>query len=303
MDRVSIKTRQIKISNKYDENADVVLYPGDTKKLLKTIPKKSIQLIVTSPPYNVGKEYEKKLDMEDYKKQQKEIIDLCVPLLKESGSICWQVGNFISKKSEVVPLDILLYDYFKSNKLILRNRIVWHFGHGLHSKNRFSGRYETILWFTKNTKDYYFNLEEVRVKQKYPGKRHYKGPNAGKYSGHPNGKNPSDIWNIPNVKANHIEKTEHPCQYPIALVQRLIKALSKEGDWILDPFLGAGTTACTAILEHRRAIGAEIYQKYRKIAKKRILDAWNGTLKYRELEKSIYMPKKGSKLTIRGEEY
>jgi DNA modification methylase len=294
--------RKIKMTGRFETDSDVVLFKGDTRELLKTIPKGKIQLIVTSPPYNVGKEYEKKIDIEDYKAQQKEIIDLCVPLLTPTGSICWEVGNYISPRSEVVPLDILLYDFFKSNKLVLRNRIVWHFEHGLHTKNRFSGRYETIIWFTRDTKKFYFNLNAVRVKQKYPGKRHYKGPNAGKYSGHPDGKNPSDIWEIPNVKANHIEKTEHPCQFPIGLVQRLINALTKEGDWVLDPFLGAGTTACAAIIEHRKAIGAEIFPKYQEIAKKRIINAWNGTLKYRPLERPIYEPKKGSLLTIRSED-
>ena len=290
------------MTGRFETDSDVVLFKGDTRELLKTIPKGKIQLIVTSPPYNVGKEYEKKIDIEDYKAQQKEIIDLCVPLLTPTGSICWEVGNYISPRSEVVPLDILLYDFFKSNKLVLRNRIVWHFEHGLHTKNRFSGRYETIIWFTRDTKKFYFNLNAVRVKQKYPGKRHYKGPNAGKYSGHPDGKNPSDIWEIPNVKANHIEKTEHPCQFPIGLVQRLINALTKEGDWVLDPFLGAGTTACAAIIEHRKPIGAEIFPKYREIVKKRIINAWNGTLKYRPLERPIYEPKKGSTLTIRRED-
>lgn len=292
---------KIQITGEFAEDSDVVLFKGDTRKLLKTIPKGKIQLIVTSPPYNVGKEYEKKIDIEEYKLQQKEIIDLCAPLLAPTGSICWQVGNYISPRSEVIPLDILLYDLFKFNDLVLRNRIVWHFEHGLHSQNRFSGRYETIMWFTRDTKNYYFNLDAVRVKQKYPGKRHYKGPNAGKYSSHPIGKNPSDIWEIPNVKANHLEKTEHPCQFPIGLVQRLIKALTKEGDWVLDPFLGAGTTACAAIIEHRKVVGAEIFPKYQGIAKKRILNAWNGTLKYRSLEKPIYVPKKGSPLTIRGD--
>ena len=296
-----LKTK-IKMTGRFNEDSDVVFYKGDTIDLLKTIPRGKIQLIITSPPYNVGKEYEKRIDLDDYKAQQKEIIDLCIPLLTPTGSICWEVGNYISPGSEVVPLDILLYDLFKSNKLVLRNRIIWHFEHGLHTKNRFSGRYETIMWFTRDTKKFYFNLDAVRIKQKYPGKRHYKGPNAGKYSGHPDGKNPSDIWDIPNVKANHIEKTVHPCQFPIGLAQRLIRALTKEGDWVLDPFLGTGTTACAAIIEHRKAVGAEIFLKYQEIGKTRIMKAWNGYLKYRELEKPIYQPKKGSKLTIRGDE-
>ncbi len=295
-----MKKRKIIIKEKWDSNADVVFYKGDARKLLETIKEGEIQLIVTSPPYNLGKEYEKRKNINRYIVEQKEIIEMCIPLLAPSGSICWQVGNYVSSKSEIFPLDVLLYDIFKSNDLILRNRIIWHFGHGLHSKKRFSGRHETILWFTRDTKDYHFDLDAVRVDQKYPGKRAFKGPNRGEYTSHPNGKNPSDVWNdIPNVKANHIEKTEHPCQFPVALVLRLIKALTKKGGWVLDPFLGVGTTACAAIIEERKAIGAEIFPKYQKIAEERIKDAWNGDLKFRPLNKPIYKPKKGSKLTKR----
>jgi len=297
-----MKKNDLIIKGKYDPDADVVFHKGDTKKLLKSIPENTIQLIVTSPPYNLGKEYEKKKTIEKYLEEQREIINMCIPLLTSSGSICWQVGNYMSPKSEVFPLDILLYDIFKSAGLILRNRIIWHFGHGLHSKRRFSGRHETVLWFTRDTKDYYFDLDAVRVPQKYPGKRAFKGPNIGKYSGNPAGKNPSDIWEIPNVKANHIEKTVHPCQFPIGLIQRLIRAFTKKEDWVLDPFLGSGTTACAAIMEERKPIGAEILPDYQIIAKKRIIDAWNNNLKYRPLEKPVYIPKKGSKLTKRDDE-
>ena len=94
----------------------------------------------------------------------------------------------------------------------MKNRIVWHFEHGLHLKHKFSGRYETILWFVKTDK-YIFDLDKVRVPQKYPGKVGYKGKNKGKYSGNIKGKNPSDVWIIPNVKSFHKEKTIHPCQF------------------------------------------------------------------------------------------
>ncbi len=301
-----MRNRDIRLTNTYSSSADVILFKGDTRNLLITIPENSIQLIVTSPPYNIGKEYEKKKDIEKYVIEQKEIIDLCIPLLTASGSVCWQVGNYISTDSELIPLDIILYDIFKANGLKLRNRIIWHFGHGLHTKRRFSGRYETILWFTQDTDDYYFDLDSIRIPQIYPGKRHFKGPNIGKYSGHPSGKNPTDfwdfdcdVWDIPNVKANHIEKTEHPCQYPIGLVQRLIKALSKKGDWVLDPFLGTGSTACAAILEDRKSIGAELLQKYQVLSENRIRSAWNGSLKTRPYDKPVYIPKWGSKLTQR----
>lgn len=149
-------------------------------------------------------------------------------ILKPQGSICWQVGNYVDN-GEIIPLDVILYPIFSRLGLQLRNRIVWHFGHGLHASKRFSGRYEVILWFTKGH-DYVFNLDAVRVPQKYPQKKHFKGPKKGELSGNPLGKNPGDIWEIPNVKANHVEKTIHPCQFPVELIERLVLALTNEDD-------------------------------------------------------------------------
>lgn len=208
-------------------------------------------------------------------------------MLKDGGSICWEVGNYVDN-GEIIPLDVLLYDCFKSNGLKLRNRIVWHFGHGLHCSKRFSGRYETILWFTKSD-NYPFNLDAVRLPQKYPGKKHFKGPNVGKYSSNPKGKNPSDVWDIPNVKSNHIEKTCHPCQFPVALVQRLVLALSNEQDIVLDPFLGVGSTAVAGIINKRKVAGSEIIKKYYELACERVKFAYEGRLKIRP-DKPIYVP-------------
>lgn len=156
------------------------------------------QLIVTSPPYNIGKSYERRSSLEKYVQDQAQVISECARLLSNEGSLCWQVGNHIDR-GEIVPLDIVLYPIFREHGLKLRNRVVWHFEHGLHCSKRFSGRYETVLWFTKS-EDYYFNLDPVRVPSKYPGKRHFKGPKTGKLSGHPLGKNPSDVWIIPRVR-------------------------------------------------------------------------------------------------------
>jgi adenine-specific DNA-methyltransferase len=188
----------------------------------------------------------------------------------------------------------------------LRNRIVWRFNFGLHSKKRFSGRYETILWFTKSSK-YRFNLDPVRVPQLYPGKRHpkNKGKEAGKPSGNPLGKNPSDfwefsavehfkgdsIWEIPNVKANHPEKTIHPCQFPVELAERCILALTKPGDTVLDPFMGVGTTAIAAIKNHRNAIGIDKEPDFLKIARERLKQLSNGRLKTRASGKAVIQPR------------
>ena len=223
---------KIKISSEYDEFADLILYEGNVLDLFSTFPDNTAQLVVTSPPYNLNKAYEEKLDLDTYLDQQKKIIVESVRILKDEGSICWQVGNYV-KKGEIIPLDILLYPIFAELGLHLRNRIVWHFGHGLHAQKRFSGRYEVILWFTKSD-DYVFNLDDVRIPQKYPNKKHFKGPNKGELSGNPLGKNPSDVLEIPNVKSNHVEKTIHPCQFPVELIERLVLALTNKGDLVFD---------------------------------------------------------------------
>lgn len=283
------KEDKMKVAKNYSKNNKVTLYNGDVLKLLKQIPTEEAKLIVTSPPYNIGKEYETIKPIDAYLKGQEEVIKECVRVLNENGSICWQVGNLVN--GEVFPLDILLYPIFKKYGLHLRNRIIWHFGHGLHCSNRFSGRYETILWFTKS-KDYVFNLDPIRVPQKYPNKRHFKGKNKGELSGNPLGKNPSDIWNIPNVKYNHPEKTEHPCQFPIELVERLVLSMTNPGDLVIDPFMGVGSTAIAAIKNKRRVAGAEIINKYIKITLRRIKDFEKGNLKIREMGTPIHDPNK-----------
>jgi DNA modification methylase len=279
---------------------------GDALQTLKELDTEKFDLIITSPPYNIGKSYETKTSIEDYLSSQEEIIVELIRVLSDRGSICWQVGNYI-EKGEIFPLDMYYYQIFKKHNLKLRNRIIWHFGHGLHASNRFSGRYETILWFTK-TDDYIFNLDDVRVPAKYPGKRHFKGPNKGKLSGNPKGKNPSDIWeiivkdwekelwNIPNVKANHPEKTGHPCQYPIELVERCVLALTNENSWVLDPFAGVGSAIIAAVKNNRNAIGIDKEAEYCEIARNRLEDLKEGRLKMRPINKKIHVPSKNDKV-------
>lgn len=288
------------IAHRFDPEASLVLYQGDTNDFLDTLPDNAIKLIVSSPPYNLGKEYEDRVSIEHYLEQQSHIIEKLYRVLHPQGSICWQVGNFV-EKGEVFPLDIYYYPVFKKLGLQLRNRIIWHFEHGLHTSKRFSGRYETLLWFTK-TEEYTFNLDPVRVPAKYPGKRHYKGPNKGKPSGNPLGKNPSDVWDglaqewedgfweIPNVKANHPEKTIHPCQYPIELVERCVLALTDEEDWVYDPFAGVGSALIAAVKQGRRAMGSERDENYIAITRERLAAFFDGQLKIRPLGRPVYKP-------------
>lgn len=265
-----------------------VLACEDNLAFMAKLPDASIKLIVTSPPYNVGKCYERRATLESYLQSQRSVIAECVRLLHPKGSLCWQVGNFVNS-GEIVPLDTVLYPIFKAHHLKLRNRIVWHFGHGLHCQKRLSGRYETINWFTKGNA-YTFNLDPIRVPSKYPGKRHFKGPNAGQLSGNPKGKNPTDVWAFPNVKNNHVEKTIHPCQFPVELVERLVLSMTDEGDAVLDPYMGVGTTVVAALLHGRKGYGCDIVKEYVEIARQRVQAVRLGTLKTRPMGKPIYDP-------------
>jgi len=310
---VDIKGKRVVYDKRFTANADVSIVYGDVLDFLREIPNNFATLVVTSPPYNIGKPYESRKEFKEYIQWQEEVIKECIRILRHDGSICWEVGNYVENK-EVFPLDIYFYPIFKKFGLKLRNRIIWHFEHGLHAKMRFSGRYEVILWFTKSDK-YVFNLDAVRVPQKYPGKRAYKGPNKGKPSCHPLGKNPSDvwkivledwekeIWDIPNVKANHPEKTPHPAQFPIELVERLVLALTNEGDWVIDPFMGVGSSLLAGVLNNRRCAGVDIVKRYCDIAYQRLLDALNGKLKRRPLGKPIYKPSGREKVARPPEEW
>jgi adenine-specific DNA-methyltransferase len=282
----------MKIGSHFDFDNSIPLYTGDCLDFLKEIPDKSVTLVVTSPPYNIGKEYEKKTSIVTYLSWQEKVINECYRVLRDEGSICWEVGNYVNN-GEILPLDIMLFSIFNKLGLHLRNRIIWHFGHGLHCSNRFSGRYETILWFTKSD-DYIFNLDSIRVPQKYPNKKYYKGEKKGEFSSNPLGKNPSDVWEIPNVKSNHVEKTIHPCQFPVELIERLVLSLTNEGDLVVDPFSGVGSTAIASLIHNRKAAGAEIVEEYVTIAKQRILDAENGKLRIRPMERPVYDPQESN---------
>jgi len=265
---------------KKDHRVVAELFLSSAELLLATLADDSVDLVVTSPPYCMGMEYEKSTSADDFLRDHKKIFPAIARVLKPGGSACWQVGHHV-RNGIVTPLDALVYLAAKdAPKLLLRNRIVWTFGHGLHSPMRFSGRHETILWFTKGS-PYTFNLDSVRVPQKYPGKRHYKGEKRGELSGNPLGKNPSDVWDIPNVKAKHVEKTTHPCQFPVAIPRRLVRALTNASALVVDPYMGSGSSAVAAILESRRFIGSDLEPKYVAIAKKRILAAMNNSVPVR----------------------
>lgn len=239
---------------------------GDALTVLKKLPSKCINLIVTSPSYEVGKEYEKEQTFDEYLEEQDKIIEECKRVLKDDGSIYWNVAQ-TPKDGEIIPLGAIFYQKFKRLNFFLKNWIIWRFEGGLNCKNRLSGRYENILWFVKNKEKFIFNLDEIRIPSKwYKDKRN-----------HPKGKNPTDfwtfttdsIWEINRVVNVSKEKTIHPCQFPERMIERIIKASSNEGHLVLDMFNGSGTTCKVAKDLNRKYIGVDKELKYCKVAKKR----------------------------------
>lgn len=297
---MSLFGKQIKVTDSFRENADAVVAETDTLAFTKSLPDALNRLILSSPPYNIGKAYERQVPIEEYLEQMQPLLVELVRVLAPNGSLCWQVGNHVDE-GEIFPLDVFFYHRFKKLGLQLRNRIVWHFDHGLHATHRFSGRYETLLWFTK-TDDYIFHLDPIRVPSKYPGKTHFKGEKKGQPSGNPLGKNPSDywrfmqkewdsgLWEFPNVKANHPEKMGHPCQFPVELVERCVLSMTNPGDWVFDPYAGAGSTVIGALKNERRAIGAERVTEYCTLTRKRIELLASGELRTRPIGKPVHQP-------------
>lgn len=237
-------------------------------EILHNLPENCVDLIVSSPPYNLGKEYESKQALDIYLQEQTALLHQCSRILKKTGSIFWQTGAF-ADKGMLIPLDIRFFPILESCGLIPRNRIIWARQHGLHAQKKFSCRHETILWFTKSD-SYKFNLDAIRVPQKYQNKKHFRGHRKGELSCNPDGKNPGDIWMFRNVKHNHEEQTIHPCQFPEDLVARIILATTEKNDIVLDPYIGTGTVAVVARDYERHFIGAEIEPKYYQVALRRL---------------------------------
>lgn len=284
------------VPSKFDSQ-DSIVWNADVASVLQRLPKAELfDLVVTSPPYNIGKSYEKKSTNAEYIKWHTDVISQIVQRTKVTGSICWQVGNYIDN-GLIAPLDYVFHPIFEALGLQLRNRIVWHYGHGQHQRRRFSGRYEVVLWYTRSD-DYYFNLDAVRIPPKYPGKRAYRGPRTGQLSSNPLGKNPEDVWivpgsvddlwNIPNVKAGHVEKTAHPCQFPVGLVERLVLALSQKGNLVFDPFAGTGSAGVASVTHGRRFWGAEIDSEYAVIAGERLKRTLRGEERFRSHARPLY---------------
>lgn len=252
----------------YYENDYGLIYFADCLSAMKKIDDSVINLTVTSPPYNIGKAYETRLDIKDYIEWCESWIDEIYRVTKEDGSFWLNIGYFeLEGKAKALPIAYLLWDKIK---FYLIQEIVWNYGAGVAGRQFFSPRNEKILWYVKNRDSYTFNLDDVRDKNvKYPNQK-----KNGKLKCNPLGKNPTDVWQIAKVTSgtnrSSKERTPHPAQFPLAMIDRIIKAGSNEGDLILDPFIGSGTTAIAAMNGNRNFIGFEISEDYCKLAADRI---------------------------------
>ncbi|MEI6044506.1 MAG: site-specific DNA-methyltransferase [Chloroflexota bacterium] len=235
---------------------------------LATLKNEAVDLTVTSPPYNIGKEYESQLPLDEYLNWCETWMREIYRVTKPNGAFWLNLGYLeISGKGRAVPIPYLLWD---KSPFYLIQEVVWHYGAGVASKKAFSPRNEKWLWFVKNPQAYTFNLDQVRDPEvKYPNQK-----KNGKLKCNPLGKNPGDVWIIPKVTSGtnraSKERMDHPAQFPVAVIERIILACSNENELILDPFLGSGSTMVTAYLNGRRCLGFEVREDYVKMAQTRM---------------------------------
>ncbi|AKB03540.1 site-specific DNA-methyltransferase [Vibrio cholerae] len=251
----------------FEENG-VAIYQMDCFEAMKKIPDELIDLTITSPPYNIGKEYEELAELSSY-------IDWCEQWIAEIYRITVPTGTFwlnvgyleVEEKGLAVPIPYLLWN---KTPFYFLQEVVWNYAAGVACKKRFSPRNEKLLWYVKNSQSYTFNLDAVRDPNvKYPNQK-----KNGKLKCNPLGKNPSDVWQITKVTSGRnrssVERTPHPAQFPLALVERMLKSSSNEGDIILDPFMGSGSTAECALRNGRYVVGFELKGEYIEYAQQRI---------------------------------
>jgi adenine-specific DNA-methyltransferase len=252
----------------YFQASNCLIYNLDCLEAMTILPDESINLTVTSPPYNIGKEYENLLPLDDYINWCEKWITEIYRLTLCDGAFWLNLGYFsIKNRAKAIPISYLLWDKIP---FYLIQEIVWNYGAGVAGSKFFSPRNEKFLWYVKNSETYTFNLDDIRDPNvKYPNQK-----KNGKIRVNPLGKNPTDVWEFPKVTSGQNrsskERTPHPAQFPSAVIQRIIQASSNQNQIVLDPFLGSGTTAMVALDLNRLVIGFEIRQDYCDIAANRI---------------------------------
>lgn len=253
---------------------------GDCVEVMESMPEKSVNTIVTSPPYNLNKcygEYNDNCSFSEWEELIDSVAKAAHRILTDDGSFLLNVSPVPDKKTkEIIPLDAIAYFVFKKHGYYLRNSIVWHFNNMQNCTNRLSGRWEAILWFVKDINNYQFNLDDIRIP--------YITKNDKRLVGGV-GRNPTDTWNfdlpesdfwyfdrVNNMTKNKLGISEHPCVFPTTMIERIIKMTTKEGEVVLDPFLGSGTTLVAANNLKRVGLGIELDDKFSPIIEKRVVN-------------------------------
>lgn len=256
---------------------------ADSLQCMAAMKSESVDLVVSSPPYNIGKAYEVRVELAAYAEWQGHILKEVVRTMRPGASLAWQVGNYVSK-GEVVPLDMLFLPILMGEGLTLRNRFIWHFGHGLHARTRFSGRHETVLWLTKGGGFFYDPQIILPAGAPIPDDTSGIAPAVLEAM-------MTGCWDIPNVKHNHVEKIpDHPCQFPVALAERMVLGTSRPGDLVLDPFAGVGSAGVAAIAHGRRFMGIDRDPLYCSIARERLEGVKTGQTKWRRHDQEVTRP-------------
>jgi adenine-specific DNA-methyltransferase len=252
----------------YYAQGNVALYLGDCAELLSRLDRAAFGLVVTSPPYNIGKDYERRLALGEYLGWCEGWMKLLHSATTETASFWLNLGYVpVPEKGKAVPLPYLLWD---RSPWYLIQEVVWNYGAGVAARHSFSPRNEKFLWYVKDERNYMFDLDAVRDPDvKYP--RQYKN---GRLKVNPLGKNPSDVWTIPKVTSGtgraSKERTPHPAQFPAAVIERIIKACASQDTIVLDPFVGSGTTCAVASRLGRPSIGIDLRSDYLDIAAERV---------------------------------
>jgi adenine-specific DNA-methyltransferase len=251
-----------KLGKPYYSGYGFILYNGDCCEILDRIKETDVRLdlTVTSPPYNIGKEYEAIKEVPDF-------VSWCTSWMKtihqvtvDNGAFWLNLGYFeVESLGLCVPIPYLLWD---KSPFYMMQEVVWHYGAGVATKKRFSPRNEKWLYYVKDEQSYVFNLDAVRDPNvKYPNQK-----KNGKFRCNPLGKNPSDVWEFPKVTTgknrSSKERTGHPAQFPLEVIDRIVKVSSNHGGVVLDPFSGSASTGISAVGNGRVYIGIEILEDY-----------------------------------------
>ena len=254
----------------YYSHQGFILYQGDAKELLQAMSQFEINLTVTSPPYNIGKEYEHFKAVDEYIEWCSQWMKQIYNLTHSQGAFWLNVGYLeVPNQGLCVPIPYLLWN---KSPFYLLQEVIWKYGAGVSTKHRLSPRNEKWLFYVKDPNQYTFNLDSIRDPNvKYPNQK-----KNGKYRCNPLGKNPSDVWEFPKVttgtQRSSKERTAHPAQFPLGIVERVVKASSNQLELVLDPFAGSGSTGIAAVGLGRVFLGFEIRRDYCDIAVKRFED-------------------------------